>query len=106
MLRSAQRDTRSDNTQMSSCIFEAVIGQIGATAMPPMASRGQDGMDVNATPTGGKGKEQDKCQICGKPNHTAKDYYWRDEGKSKGDGKARGAGAGGKMGYGKDIKGK
>eukprot|EP00959_Pyramimonas_sp_CCMP1952_P329839 6906221-Pyramimonas_sp.AAC.1 len=61
-------------------------------------------MDVDAI-SKGKGKDgKDKCQICHKPSHTARDCFWRDKGKQKGDGKGRGAAAGTKGG--KDAKGK
>ncbi|CAK0856887.1 unnamed protein product, partial [Prorocentrum cordatum] len=104
MLRSAQREVRSDITQMRNCIFEAVIGQSGVVAKPPTASKGSNDMDVDAI-SKGKGKDgKDRCQICHKLSHTARDCYWRDKGKQKGDGKGRGAGAGSKSG--KDAKGK
>ncbi|CAK0827956.1 unnamed protein product [Prorocentrum cordatum] len=104
MLRSAQREVRSDVTQMRNCIFEAVIGQSGVVAKPPTANWGSNDMDVDAI-SKGKGKDgKDKCQICHKPSHAARDCFWRDKGKQKGDGKGRGAGAGSKGG--KDAKGK
>ncbi|CAK0848676.1 unnamed protein product, partial [Prorocentrum cordatum] len=104
MLRSAQREVRSDITQMRNCIFEAVIGQSGVVAKPPTASKGSNDMDVDAI-SKGKGKGgKDRCQICHKLSHTARDCYWRDKGNQKGDGKGRGAGAGSKGG--KDAKGK
>ncbi|CAK0790198.1 unnamed protein product, partial [Prorocentrum cordatum] len=104
MLRSAQREVRSDITQMRNCIFEAVIGQSGVVSRPPTANKGSNDMDVDAI-SKGKGKDgKDKCQICHKPSHTARDCFWRDKGKQKGDGKGRGAAAGTKGG--KDAKGK
>ncbi|CAK0811260.1 unnamed protein product, partial [Prorocentrum cordatum] len=84
MLRSAQREVRSDITQMRNCIFEAVIGQSGVVAKPPTANRGSNDMGVDAISKGKDGK--DKCQICRKPSHAARDCFWRDKGKQKGDG--------------------
>ena len=52
MLRSAQRDVRSDITLMRNCIFEAVIGQSGVIAKPPTASRGHNDMDVDGISKG------------------------------------------------------
>ncbi|CAK0875518.1 unnamed protein product, partial [Prorocentrum cordatum] len=70
MLRSAQREVRSDITQMRNCIFEAVIGQSGVVSRPPTANKGSNDMDVDAI-SKGKGKDgKDKCQICHKPSHT------------------------------------
>ncbi|CAK0881727.1 unnamed protein product, partial [Prorocentrum cordatum] len=99
------RDVWGDIGQMRNCIFEAVIGRSGVIAKPPTASRSSNDMDVDAI-SKGKGKDgKDKCQICNKPNHAARDCFWRDKDMPKGDGKGRGAAAGGK-GFGKDGKGK
>ncbi|CAK0815286.1 unnamed protein product, partial [Prorocentrum cordatum] len=104
MLRSAQREVRSDIAQMRNCIFEAVIGQSGVVSRPPTANKGRNDMGVDAI-SKGKGKDgTDKCQICHKPSHTSRDCFWRDKGKQKGDGKGRGAAAGTQGG--KDAKGK
>ncbi|CAK0880369.1 unnamed protein product, partial [Prorocentrum cordatum] len=88
MLRSAQRDARSDIAQMRTCIFEAVIGQSGVMAKLPTAGRGSNDMGVDAI-SKGKGKQggKNKRQLGTKPNHAARDCYWRDKDSSTFTGK-------------------
>ena len=60
VLRSAPRKVRIDIQQMSSCIFETVIGQGGVVSGPPSAGpgRGKGDVGVGAIPKGkGKGKD-------------------------------------------------